>query len=400
MVTARKQPAPRYAIPREVVERVERKLLARFLTPFASELSAAAIDLAALGETHQDDREVVHVLYDFLHAPSPGAPSSLVANLVAIAGVANPATCEQLARLDVEARLPRGRGCEDMAFTAFLDHPELFARAKPFASVPAARGYSECEPGDARPFAAPRAKLDELERRLGKVLEKRGRTHYCKVLATTTPAETILDVAYGKLPAARDRIVAESESLRVEQETRVNTDSARVLVDLATGRAAFSGYPFMKELLRHQLGDLLFGDAAFYRGGSIVTLEPLRQDLDGTLVPDGVRGLKSVQLQSITLRRGDYPGPTYPAGPTGDARDTIDAVHLRAALAWKGSVSHATLSLHTEHRPRPTSLALRARDAHLDFDRNDALLETIVREWLEARGILDMPLRESMREAS
>ena len=384
---------PKHVAPRELLERVDRALLARYLGPHEGFLAAHQVTLAALAATEQSDRRLVHRVYDALHAGS--APLALLTDTFAVAGVANPSTCDEVMRLDTEGKLPRGSLTpENIAFTLFLDHPELFAQVRPFASAPtAARGYSECDPRDTRPFPTARAAIDRLEVVLADELRARNRKDYCKILLADSKTEVVVDVVYGRPPAARDCVVDSGPAVRLEQETRVHTESARMLVDKATGRIALSGYPFMKEMLRRYFGEVLFGDVEFYRGRSSLTLAPLRDDLDLALSHEGVPGLAGVKLRSITIARAGGAGPTFRADRSGDVRDSPDADLLRLALSREGTVSEATLALDIPRRKYPLSVRARARDAFLSYDRSDPEVDAIARDYLVVRAMLDMFLR-------
>jgi hypothetical protein len=384
--------APRRPVPRQFLERVSRPLLARLLSEYAHALvSTHAFPLDALAASPQTDRTHVETLWHLLGAP----PADLVPlrdDLLAIADVATSAGHELLLAHDTNRVLDRELGAEDCAATARLQHRALFDTARPQAAGQAqTKSFASFQSATPRALPNDTACRAAFERRMGQELDARGRTAYFRMHESRSGSERHMELVYGRLASARD-LLGKSQSGAVHdvtaQVTDRTTERAHAVFHDDTLILDVAGYDWMKELVRRVLGETYFASAAHFQGDETITLAPLA-DLAAALSGDGVPGLKKVELQELWLDLGGDSGAWVAVGARGDCMKGASASYALTALA-DGKPAEATFHLHLAGRARPLKLKL-VPPRRLDFDRRDARVVRIVRDWVVGRGFMSTP---------
>lgn len=386
-------PARKRIIRLAVLQRTARALLVRFLRPHADPLSAPpiALDLAALEATEQDDPTEVRRLYTALSTTPDAFPPALLDALIAIDGVATSAGRESLLRADTTSLLPRGRlGDEDLAFTAYLDHPQLFAAARRGQTNESVTTYTVYEPADARAIDV-LALVPRLRDALAACFEARDRTRHCDILPTDDARETYLEISHGRNPATRERI--DPDTLSVSQRTDAWTQPAVVRYEKATKRLLVhaSGVT-VKEALRRIFSEVCGGSPDFFRADATIDLTPLK-NLTETLSHEGIDNLAKVEIRLLEV-----------TGPKGDPKTIASHGDLResdwqddlASMLEKGSPRVVRLYLFVGKRRRGCKLELTAPRG-IEYVRDDEELDRVVNDYLVARGLMKTRERQVAR---
>jgi hypothetical protein len=380
------------AIPRLLLERLARPLLARFLSTHAPDFCAArSFPLTDLAASDPRDRALVHALHDLLHdSASPSLPDAARDQLALLVSLACTRGGERLIELDAGRVLPRAKlGDEDLALTAILDAPELARQAcalLPTETADGIDGFTEYDPADARTLSFGDAERQQVEALCREELEARDRTRYCAVEVSREAGRLKLEIEYGKRPKTREKL--DVDTLSVAPTTDINTERAFAELDEETGRLALHApHPAIKEVLRKILGRVLAGSASHFTAARVYDLSPFR-NLHEALRPHGDK-LLEVGIHKLTLRT--------PAESEVDLsrsrRDLRDDASLTAllgeALAIGGPVA-VKLYLKILGRRTPLKVELSAKQGRnrLSFNRSDPEVVLLVRGYLLARGIL------------
>ena len=218
--------------PRSFFPLLARPLLARLAAPFESALAARSFSLSALAAAPPDDRALPFALHDLLdeaHAQLTSVPPSVASDGAAPAGsdggallalvdllasihrVSTPAGRDALIKLDTSHVLPRRLGPEDLAATAYLDHPTLFAAVR---VAPAADAIKNFVLFSAAPGVTPRFDRDALaatSRALSAWFDARHRSAVCEIHLRRRGDELHFEITHGRStrnPRAHRRIVS------------------------------------------------------------------------------------------------------------------------------------------------------------------------------------------------
>ncbi len=385
----------RRPVPRQFLERVARPLLARLLSDHASALEARlAFPLAALAASTQTDRTHVESLWHLLSAPPPELVP-LREDLLTVADVATPGCHEALLARDVARVLDEELGAEDCAAIARLDHRPLFDSVRPQAAGQAqAKSFASFQAASPRALPGDRAHAAAFKTQMSKELAARGRSDFFQMHEWRSGTELHMELVFGRLAAARDllgrtgaRETGAGHAVTAQVTDRT-TERAHAVFHDDTLRLDVAGQEWMKELVRRVFGEAWFGSAAHFEGNEALTLAPL-VDLAATLSVDGVPGLTKVELQElwITLEGTGWIG--IGVGARGSCLLGATAPYVTRGLT-DGAPSEACLSLWLAGRTRPVKLKLVAPQ-RLEFDRRDARVVRVVRDWLVARRFLTMP---------
>jgi hypothetical protein len=378
-------------VPRQFLERVSRPLLARLLAPHGDALVRHGFPLAELAASAQTDRVHVEALWRLLGA-APAELAPLRDELVAIADVATPGGHELLLARDAARVLDRDLGAEDCAATAHLEHRALFDTARPQTA-----GQAQTKSFASFQSSSPRALPDDPTCRATFVgamsgeLESRGRTSYFKMHEWSAGSERHMELVYGRLASARDLIGKTNGGAAhdvTSQVTDRTTERAHCVFHEDTLRFDVAGYDWMKELVRRVFGESYFGSASHFEGDETITLAPLA-DLGAALSVDGIPGLKKAELQEVWIDLvGDGAG-WVAVGARGDCMKGASAGFALRALS-EGKPVEATFLLSLASRTRPIKVKI-AAPRRVDFDRRDARVVQIVRDWVVARGFMSLP---------
>jgi hypothetical protein len=376
----------RRLVPRQFLERVSRALLVRFLTPHEPILAGRyGFSLAALAGSAQTDRAQVEIFWNVLSAAPPDL-AALYEELLAVADVATPAGQEILLSRDEARALDHELGAEDCAAIACLDHPALFAVARPqTAGQSQQKSFASFDSSAPRPFPDDPALRVTFKQRMAEELAARGRSTYFDARESRHGKERHIELVYGRLASARD-LVGKKDGASHEitaQVTDRSTERAHAVFHDDTLRFDIAGYDWFKQLVRRVLGEVYFGSAEHFQWRSSITLAPLLT-LEAALSVEGLAGLQRVELQRLAV---DLGGAWVEIGTRNDCMKTAGAGYVHRALA-DGAPSAATLLLHTS-RSRP--LLLEIDPPKLKFDRRDPRLVRTVYAYLVARGFMSLP---------
>ena len=382
--------APRRPVPRQFLERVSRALLVRLLADHASVLEGAhAFPLPALAASPQTDRTHVDTLWHLL-GDAPAYLVMLRDDLISVADVATSAGHEMLLGRDTTQVLDRELGAEDCAATARLEHRALFDAARPHAAGQAQiKSFASFQSASPRPHPGLPSCRAAFERLMTKDLEARGRSNYFRMYEWRSGTERHMELVYGRLASARDLIgktqpgAAHDVTAQVTDRT---TERAHAVVHDDTLHLDVAGHDWVKEVVRRLFGETHFDSATHFQGDETITLAPL-DDLAAALSADGIPGLKSVELQEVWL---DFGGTAWVAcGARNDCLKSAAGEHALRALS-DGKPAEATFHLYLANRTRPLKLKV-AAPRRLEFDRREARVVRIVRDWVVARGFMSVP---------
>lgn len=132
-------------------------------------------------------------------------------------------------------------------------------------------------------------------------------------------------------------------------------------------------------LYRETLGDVLFGDPAYFDEGDIFTLDPLRADGPEALACGDVPGITRVRLLDLVR--------IMPANPVRIDISKSSDLFASYGDAWQklvgiGRMTSARLGFLFEGCSKERAVTLRADSARYDRESDSGLVE----EWLRARG--------------
>ena len=384
-------PAPtRRPVPRPFLERVSRALLCRLATRHEAALAAhPELSLAALAATAQIDRAQVDVLWRLLSTPT-AALAPFHDELLALADVATPGGHEALLGHDTAHALDRELGAEDCAAVAFLEHRALFDKARPHSASPQTRSFASFQPGTPRPLPTDPAHAAAFARQMSEVLEARGRTRHFKVHEWHSGIEHHFEMVYGRLAQSRDLLGKVAASMGHDvtaQVTDRSTERAHAVFLNDVLRLDVAGPEWVKELVRRLFGAAYFGAEDHFAGDETMTLAPLL-DLATALSAEGIPDVEKVDLQELGVDLGDGSG-WITIGARSDVLKGAAGRYVERGLR-DGVSCQATFLLKTTFRTRPVKLIL-VTPRKLDFDRRDPRVVRLVRDWVVARGYMQVP---------
>jgi hypothetical protein len=199
-----------------------------------------------------------------------------------------------------------------------------------------------------------------------------------------------MELVYGRLASARDLIGKTGNAGHdvTAQVTDRTSERAHAVFHDDTLRLDVAGYDWMKELVRRVLGETHFAAATHFQGDETITLAPLA-DLGAALSADEIPGLKKVELQELWIDLGGENGAWVAVGARGDCMKGASSDYVARALS-DGASSEATFLLHLTTRARPLKLKL-VPPRRLEFDRRDARVVRVVRDWVVGRGFMSVP---------
>jgi hypothetical protein len=375
-------PSRRPSLRRELLEHLARPLLLRLLAPFAAPLAAAGFDVAALTVAAHDDRRPVRALHDLLDDSTDAALAPLVGRLLAIAKVAGPAGREALIQLDTARVLPPLLGPVDLAATASLDHPDLFAAVRVGATEEAMRNFVLYAAAADREPRFDADGTEAMRTALAAWFAARHRSAFCEVFVKRRGDEVHFEVIHGRTPVTREVI---AEDLTAKVVTQVNGQRSYVIYKETERLLAVHALEHIKEGLRLAFSSGYGGAPDYFaRAGGLLATAPLR-DLDAALTPDPALGVAGVELREIDLD-DDEGGWGYSVA--GDLRVTRRKARIDEDLAREEvRVVHVKLAVYLVGVRRPLVVTLKPARNQLDYNRTDPVAERALLDWLAARGI-------------
>ena len=381
--------------PRTFFTHVARPLLARLLSPFDQILSTRGFSLATLAAAPPDDRALPHALHALLDAAHSSSPSPdpddapalapLFERLAAVARVASPAGREALIKLDTARLLPPRLGPEDLAATACLDFPDLFAQVRVASASDAVKGFvlfQAC--AGSEPSFAPPA-IEATASYLGQWFEERHRTAVCDIYVRRRDGEVHFEIAHGKTPVTHELI---DEALAIKVVTQVSTQRSYAVYysPPASSRCTRSSSS-KRESERASGAGAARGRDYFAKSTSLLDMARL-VDLDAALLPDPELGVTKVELRWIDVTAADGSGGSYWPAKVGDVRRSSQNTLLRAALGMEDArVTYLKFAIDLAGVKRTQLVEIFGLRNQLVYDRRDAGVERTLLAWLTRRGV-------------
>jgi hypothetical protein len=377
-------PPARPTIRRDFLERLARPLLARVLAPYEADLAARGISLASLAASDQDDRRAIRPLHDLLDAPDDPVLLPVADRLASVARVATPGGREALIKLDTAQALPSRLGGEDLAATACLDFPDLFAAVRVGSGSDAIKGFVLYEGTATREPRFEDTHIATTETFLAAWFKSKHRTAFCEILIKRRGPERHFEVTHGKAPKTHAVI---DETLATKIVTQVSTERSYAVYYEETSILAVHALEFIKEGIRRSFGHGFAENVDhFAKATSVLDMAPLR-DLTTALTPDAGIGVANVELRAIEVTAADGSSTAFTPIKQADVRLTLQKPLLELALAQDGAkVTYVKLAVHLGGA-RPLLLEINGARSQLDYDRRDPGAERVLLEWLSARGI-------------
>lgn len=209
-----------------------------------------------------------------------------------------------------DAGVPRRLTTAELAFYAYLRHPNAFELAKQWKQRAARQRLWEFLPADRRRFDG--TITDQVREALRAALrehhERLGHTAYAGVRVVEAEHETRIFWSHGRAAQTQSVICEDDDGLdnrrelRRELQTVVRERCDAAIVDRASGRLAVcAGDPRQVEFLRATMGAVFFGDPAHYAGTNIYTGAPLLHRGRRALGVDGIAALSRILLLEICV---------------------------------------------------------------------------------------------------
>ncbi len=375
--------------PRPFSLHLSRPLLIRLLTPFAPVLSALSFPLSTLTTAPPDDPAPIHALFTLLDtahtsASPPDALLPLFTLLAAGARGASPPRRDARSKRDTARLLPPRLGPEDLAATAALDFPDLFAAVRVAAAADAIKSFVLYRAhADSEPCFDPAA-ITATTSYLSQWFEARHRSARCDVFVRRRAGEVHFEIAHGKTPATQELI---DESLAIKVVTQVTTARSYAIYYEESRVLAVHALEFIKDGIRRSFGHGCGAGADYFaKSALLIDTKPLL-DLDAALAPDRALGVTDVELRRIDVMARDKSFASYFAGK-GDVRHTEQNKMLRVAHGLEGAyVRYVKLGVEIDGAKRTLLVELDGLRSQLVYDRRDAGVEQKLLAWLAARGI-------------
>ncbi|HEY2516144.1 MAG TPA: hypothetical protein VGI39_34975, partial [Polyangiaceae bacterium] len=344
----------------------------------------------------------LHDLLDSVHAASPTPPDApafapLFDRFAAISRVSTPLGREALIKLDAQRRLPARLGPEDLAATAYLDFPDLFAAVRVASGADGVKGFVLFEAGEGVAPCFEPARIDATTKHLGDWFDSRHRTAYCDILVRRRGPELHFEITHGKTPITHDLI---DEALNTKVVTQVSTQRSYAVYYEATRVLAVHALEFIKDGIRRSFGlGCASGADSFVKSESLIDMNPLR-DLDAALAPDTDLGVSAVAVRWIDVTATDGSGASYWCAK-GDLRETAQSARLREALTEeRARVTYVKLAIDFAGVGRTQLVEVIAPRNQLVYDRRNPGIERMLLAWLSGRGVWLGGRRESAPEAA
>ena len=137
-----------------------------------------------------------------------------------------------------------------------------------------------------------------------------------------------------------------------------------------------------KELYRTMFGLHFFGNQEFFDGKSKFTLEPLRDDSEGSLLCEDIEGMDWVRLKEVQIYRGGI----YKDVDIKKSEDLFASLRAQEVkLHAGGKLIKASFLIKFSNSKRPRTVVLNAGNK-AQFKRDDDA--DILEEWLSLRGFI------------
>ena len=286
-----------------------------------------------------------------------------------------------------------GVSLSDLAATAFLEHPDAFARARRAGESPTVLGFSEFNAVSHRAARDASEACNAIEGGLRPWLVGRGRTGLIELHLTERGDVLHVEIEHGRPPATDDIV---GDALERTQVTVTRTERAHFILDRAKSRlAVHAAHPAIKDLLRRLVGEHFYGDPDHFRRSGIYTLAPLGRDLDEALTYVDVPGIEGVALVGIIIL---LPAERITREAVGvpDLRASPREAELRSALAAGGVAEWCKLRVKLAGRKRVALVEIEPSKKKMPGTGEVA---RILDELLVARGFVALDERRIVIES-
>lgn len=269
---------------------------------------------------------------------------------------------------------------EEVALRVWLANRELVERKHAESFLGRVRSFEYSRPRSLpAPFRAPsETTLQELTHDLDDWFESKKRGRGSRVFIFEREDGVWILVRHGE-PLRREGTMDEGErSIVVFRPEKFN-----VLVYLPTTGELGINAPSKgeKDLYRKKFGLHLFGDAEFFSAPGRYTLDPVRQDLDGSLVCSDVEGLDWVRLRELRFGWG---GPAREV-EIRQAEDLSQVYGETGRKMPRAPILQAKFEIKFTKAKAPRKLTIRPPSTtQYSRDSDKEILET----WMRRRGFL------------
>jgi len=368
----------------EILRKIDRRLLLRFLDPHRDFLTVRGVALPAAdggsGEIDSDGLAKVFM------APDADTPDGLVNALFLVDEMATEEGMDDLLDAAQQAGISLDGSSDatpaDVALHAWFQAPALLEQRHSEQYLTNARSFeyyqSKSEPKD--PTKRPSKKvLGKLEGDLDDWFEEKRRGRGTRVHLDSKAGELWFRVCHGD-PYRREPCLEGGEPAAVHYRPEKGDV---VVYNPALGELRVNARSKgEKDLYRRMFGLHLFGNEEFFPETGKYTLDPLRTDGADSLVCSDVPGLKKVVLREVHFRRG---------GPENEveirrADDLFAAYEARGRpLPTKPRIVRAKFQVKFEGARAPRMVTI--KPSNIATYKRDSDGE-IVEEWLSRRGFV------------
>ena len=171
--------------------------------------------------------------------------------------------------MDTTQSLPARLGPEDLAATACLDFPEMFAAVRVGSTVDALRNFLLYKAGAGREPCFDTAHTEATKAFLGRWFLARHRTAVCEIFIKRRGPERHFEITHGTAPVTRDLI---DESLARRIVTQVSTQRSYAIYNEDTRLLAVHALEFIKNGLRTSFGHGFAGDSEYFAKTAYIEL--------------------------------------------------------------------------------------------------------------------------------
>lgn len=365
-----------------LIERVSPELLIRLLRPYERHL----MNLGAHLEGVERDSAWAHALRQVLISER-GIPEELREALLDISDLATEEGHENILRLAEERHielLPSSEPIcvEDLAFRFYLEHPEAFRAAHLRMTAPQGSRLVHFVPSEVRQLSAEvaAAAKAELIDRLREHFAARNRGEFVDLAIVDSNNEIAFRISRSR-PRRRLQIIHDKEKRKPLSLIPEQQDS--VIFDKLSGHLCVDArWQEERDKYRRLWGEVFFGDNDFFQTKSILTGEPLLENVDEALSTEGIPELSAVELRAVELQAIDSPYDRL----SWSARDLRPLIRtwLPALMSRERRVISVKLALFLRGSKKPYLVEFRPPNC-LQYPWRDSSRRTL-RQFLVARG--------------
>ncbi len=384
------QPAVKGLVRLSLLERVSADLLVRFLRPFEDFLTDRGVELDGV----EHDHEWVGRLHRLLTRVEPDMPGKLQQALLDVADLASEQGHELTLELAGERQVslfPEGSELspEDLAFKLYLEQSEIFIASHTRVRSQEARRFVSFYPMHERPlteFLTERKRI-LMSNQLRRWFASRNRSEYVDVRvfdADDEAGEITFLVIHGRTPRSLSVITSAFSRDRL---CIIPDREDTILFEKSTGKLSVNAQcPSDHDFYRKVIGKVFFSDDDHFEAHSVLSCEPLLDDAEEALSPEGIVGLDAVGLRAITLEAVDRPHDKL-HWTAKDLRPVLPD-DMPRLLERERQVTKLKLALHLGRYKRPKLVEI-VPPNKLTYDRRTG--EDVIRDFLFSRGYMRLP---------